>query len=112
MYGNASDLVAFRLMPLEPGFHKPVEANWSFQVVDMDRRLVAFKDESYGPVTSWKWEFGDGKTSTDRHPMHQYQKPGEYMVTFYVEVKRNPEELRSGTSSCAKLPLSATPAGT
>src|SRR6476620_10918246 len=65
MYGNASDLVAFRLMPLESEFRKPVEAEWSFLVVDMDRRLVAFKDESYGPITSWKWEFGDGKTSTD-----------------------------------------------
>ena len=51
----------------------------------MDRRLVAFKDESYGPIASWKWEFGDGKTSTDRHPIHQYDKPGEYIVTLYVD---------------------------
>jgi PKD domain-containing protein len=85
MYGNASDLVAFRLMPLESAFRKPVEAEWSFLVVDMDRRLIAFKDESYGPITSWKWEFGDGKTSTDRHPIHQYEKPGEYIVTLSVD---------------------------
>ena len=66
----------------------------------MDRRLVAFKDESYGPITSWKWEFGDGTTSTDRHPIHQYEKPGEYVVTLYVDgpkVKRSGP--RSGTSS-------------
>src|SRR4030095_7993028 len=60
MYGNASDLCAFRLMPLEPNFRKPLEVQWSFQVVDMDRRLVAFKDLSQGDINSWKWDFGDG----------------------------------------------------
>ncbi len=85
MYGNASDLVAFRLMPLESRLHKPVEAHWSFQVVDMDRRLVAFRDQSYGKITSWKWDFGDGTSSTEQHPMHTYQKPGEYVVTLAVD---------------------------
>ena len=54
-------------------------------MIDLDRRLVAFKDESYGPITSWKWDFGDGKSSTDRHPIHQYDKPGEYVATLYVD---------------------------
>jgi hypothetical protein len=85
MYGNASDLVAFRLMPLSEEFRKPVEADWSFRVLDMDRRLVAFKDESYGPINSWTWEFGDGTKSSERHPIHKYEKPGEYIVTLYIE---------------------------
>jgi hypothetical protein len=85
MYGNASLLCAFRLMPLEPQFHKPVEVRWSFKVVDMDRRLVAFKDESYGRITSWHWDFGDGGTSTEQHPTHQYTKPGSYVVVLDVE---------------------------
>lgn len=85
MYGNASDLVAFRLMPLEAGLRRPVEADWSFQVVDMDRRLVAFHDLTYGPVTTRLWDFGDGKTSAERHPVHAYEKPGEYVVTLSVD---------------------------
>ena len=48
LFGNASDLVAFRLMPLEPQFRKAIQAKWSFKVVDMDRRLVAFKDRIRG----------------------------------------------------------------
>lgn len=84
MYGNASDLVAFRLMPLETSLRKGVEAEWSFQVTDMDRRQVAFHDESYG-ATSWKWEFGDGLTSVEQHPLHRYEKAGEYVVTLSVE---------------------------
>jgi PKD repeat protein len=85
MYGNASDLVAFRLMPLEARFRKPIEAQWSFQIIDMDRRLVGFRDESHGKVTSWRWDFGDGTSSTEQHPVHQYEKPGEYVVRLAIE---------------------------
>lgn len=85
MYGNASDLVAFRLMPIEKCLRKPVEADWSFQVVSRDDRVVAFRDASYGEITSWRWDFGDGKSSTERHPIHRYEKPGEFIVTLKVE---------------------------
>lgn len=84
MYGNASDLVAFKLMPLEPSLQKALEVEWSFQVLDMDRRQVAFHDDSHG-ATSWKWEFGDGQTSADQHPLHRYEKAGEYVVTLFAE---------------------------
>jgi hypothetical protein len=85
MYGNASELVAFKLMPLEPRLRKPIEAQWSFQVLDMDRRLVAFKDLSQGRITSWKWDFGDGQTSTEQHPIHPYKEAGKYVVVLWVE---------------------------
>jgi len=85
MYGNASDLVAFRLMPLDASFRKPVEAQWTFRVIDLDRRVVAFQDLSVGDITSWKWDFGDNTTSAERHPSHQYTKGGEYVVTLTVE---------------------------
>jgi len=85
MYGNASELVAFRLMPLEKQLRQAVEAQWSFKVLDMDRRLVAFQDLSYGDVKSWRWEFGDGATSAERHPVHKYEKMGEYVVSLFVE---------------------------
>lgn len=86
MYGDASDLVAFRLMPLEEKFRKPIEAHWSFEIVDMDSRLVAFHDESYGKITKWLWDFGDGTTSTEQNPLHTYAKPGlNYIVILTVE---------------------------
>lgn len=85
MYGDASDLVAFRLMPLEKRFRNPVEADWSFQVINRANRDVAFRDRSYGEITSWRWEFGDGTSSTERHPTHHYKKPGEFIVTLHVE---------------------------
>ena len=84
MYGNADYLCAFKLMPLEPQFQKPIAAQWSFQVVDMDRRLVAFKDLSVGKITSWHWDFGDGETSTEQNPIHTYKDPGYYVVVLNV----------------------------
>jgi PKD repeat protein len=85
MYGNASDLVAFRLMPIEKGLRKKAEADWSFQVVSQKDRVVAFRDLSPGKPTTWRWEFGDGKSSTERHPTHRYEKGGEFIVTLSVE---------------------------
>jgi hypothetical protein len=85
MYGNSTYLREFRLMPLEPQFRKPIEAKWSFKVIDMKRRLVSFEDESEGQITSWRWDFGDGTDSSDQFPIHQYQKAGEYVVVLYVE---------------------------
>jgi hypothetical protein len=86
MYGDASCLVAFRLMPLEPQFKKPIEAEWSFKTLDKDKRIVAFKDLSYGQITSWLWDFGDGTTSTEQNPIHTYEKPNDYnCVVLHVE---------------------------
>jgi hypothetical protein len=99
-FGNSSDLVGFRLMPLEPNFRKPIDAQWSFKIVDMDRRLVAFRDSSSGEITSWKWDFGDGTTSTEQNPIHQYKgtagKEGIYTVILYVTGP-------AGTSRMAKV---------
>ena len=85
MYCDASSLCAFRLMPLEPEYLKPLEAEYSFQVIDMDRRLIAFTDRSQGEITSWSWDFGDSTSSAEQHPIHQYEEPGEFVVILDVE---------------------------
>lgn len=85
MYGNASLLCAFKLMPLEPQFRKPIAAQWSFRVLDADRRLVAFQDLSRGEITTWRWDFGDGATSTERHPIHRYRRGGDFVVVLDIE---------------------------
>jgi hypothetical protein len=84
-FGNADELVGFRLMPLEPEFRKAIGANYSYKVADMDRRLVAFRDESDGKITSWKWDFGDGSISTEQNPVHAYVAGRDYTVILEVE---------------------------
>jgi hypothetical protein len=83
-FGHASELCAFRLMPLERSLLPKLAAQWSWSVVDANRRLVAFKDESIGEITAWKWDFGDGSGSTEAHPQHTYAKPARYIVTLEV----------------------------
>jgi hypothetical protein len=31
-------------MPLEARFQKPIDAHWSYKVLDMDRRLIASRE--------------------------------------------------------------------
>jgi PKD repeat protein len=43
---------------------------------------VQFTDHSLGAVTSWLWDFGDGTTSTEQHPLHTYTQAGVYTVSL------------------------------
>lgn len=96
MFGNASMQRLFTLMPLEENLREPVEADWTHTVID-NSRVVAFRDKSYGNITSWKWDFGDGTTSTEQNPVHEYARDNtRYVVTLYVE---GPE----GKDLCCKI---------
>jgi PKD repeat protein len=53
--------------------------------VDESRRLVAFRDETVGEVERWQWDFGDGQSSSEQHPIHHYGQPGHYVVVLTVE---------------------------
>jgi PKD repeat protein len=48
------------------------------------QNTVLFTDTSFGIPISWKWFFGDGDSSTLKHPSHVYQTPGVYSVTLIV----------------------------
>jgi len=39
-----------------------------------------------GPFT-FRWEFGDGTSSAEQHPVHLFETPGAYPWTFTVEVE-------------------------
>lgn len=46
--------------------------------------IALFIDHSTEDVTSWLWDFGDGKTSTKQNPVHVYTRPGIYTVSLTV----------------------------
>jgi PKD repeat protein len=87
-------------MPLEPQFRKAIEAQWTFKVIDEDQRIVSFKDRSQGEITGWKWDFGDGSTSTEQNPTHQYKaKPGKAGIYTVILNVTGP----AGTSRMSKV---------
>ena len=51
---------------------------------------ASFTDTSTQQPTSWLWDFGDGATSTDQHPIHTYNTPGRYTVTLSTSNQSGP----------------------
>lgn len=93
MYGDANYSLPFKLMPLETPFIKEIEAKWSFKVLHMEQRMVAFLDESIGEIKSWKWDFGDGNSATNKNPIHQYKDPGKYIVVLEIDGPKGKSKL-------------------
>ncbi|MCD6513209.1 MAG: PKD domain-containing protein [Thermoplasmata archaeon] len=42
-------------------------------------------------IISWHWDFGDGNTSTQQNPQHNYSRPGVYNVTLTVKDRKGGE---------------------
>lgn len=52
-------------------------------------RSIYFNNQSYDPTCTWCglmawWDFGDGTTSTDWSPSHQFPSDGQYLVSLTV----------------------------
>ncbi len=63
----------------------PPVANFTANATDgLAPLAVQFADTSDGSPTGWAWEFGDGETSTEQHPVHVYTVPGNYTVNLTV----------------------------
>ncbi len=45
---------------------------------------VGFTDGSTGTISGYRWDFGDGSSSTLKNPSHTYASPGVYSVTLTV----------------------------
>jgi len=50
-------------------------------------------DEIGGHIIRYYWNFGDGNTSTDTNPSHNYADDGEYVVTLEVEDDRHDKSI-------------------
>lgn len=51
--------------------------------IAVDGNQVTFNNTTTG-ATSWKWDFGDGASSTEQSPVHVYQGKGKYVPTLYA----------------------------
>lgn len=47
-------------------------------------QAIQFSDLSVGSPTSWSWSFGDGTSTTERHPVKSFAAPGTFTVSLTV----------------------------
>ena len=81
---------------------------------------VQFTDTSTGTPKKWKWDFGDGATSTKQNPTHKYSKAGVYTVKLtvtntagsnsvtkadYIKVLAKPVAAFSASPTSGKTPM-------
>lgn len=65
--------------------NQPPKAAFHYIIEDQDLFLDASSSsDSDGYVMSYHWDFGDGNTSTDMNPFHQYLEAGEYSITLKI----------------------------
>ncbi len=63
----------------------PPDANFTVNQTEGTTPLtVKFTDTSTNSPTEWKWNFGDGVTSTDKNPVYTYTTAGTFTTTLNV----------------------------
>lgn len=60
------------------------EAMFYYYPMDNSMYTIQFLDESYGYPNNWSWDFGDGISSTEQNPIHNYDEYGEYLVSLTI----------------------------
>jgi hypothetical protein len=62
------------------------ECNASFNYEENEEGVIFFNNTSTGGTsnTTWLWDFGDGHTSTEENPQHEYAEPGLYTVCLFM----------------------------
>lgn len=73
-------------------------------------RFINCSIDPDGEIVSWLWDFGDGTTSTDPDPVHQYGRVGIYIVTLTVTDNAGTTATRTREISICRRPLIITAA--
>lgn len=55
---------------------------------------ISLTDQSTGLVTAWKWDFGDGNTSSSQNPMHYYIDTGSFDIILVARNRECSDTLR------------------
>ncbi len=89
LYQVRNEVPSYYLGPIDGsscdtlGLNNNPLAHWRY-----DRRPnpleIKFVDLTYYLPTYWSWDFGDGQSSTEQHPLHLFDEPGTYEVCLIV----------------------------
>lgn len=83
-YAVFAGLIAVLLLAVSSCKKQSVEPGPdTFFNISVDGLIVAFENKTTGAAT-YKWDFGDGTTSTEESPTHTYPVKGKYVPTLYA----------------------------
>lgn len=118
------DTIYLWLSPASKGILLSTDANGSITYYDIPTPIanfdftllangpVTFIDNSAYAPTSWRWDFGDGNSSTQQSPTHEFDRTGTYNVCLTVENEAGSNEvcqLLSFVSTSTKNLFNALP---
>jgi gliding motility-associated-like protein len=72
---------------------KQPQASFTVANSSCSQTEIQFTDQSVlnENAPSYLWDFGDGKTSTDKNPLHAFDKPGNYIIKLSLKTEANCE---------------------
>jgi len=83
--GSRSDgVAAFDVPPICQEVFTAPTADFIVSAESSCTGFVEFFDASEDVPQSWSWDFGDGNTSEEQNPTHQYEEQGSYTVSLTV----------------------------
>ncbi len=73
------------VLPVNMRINAAPAADFSFaRTGEVAVRMIDESTDSDGDIAAWSWSFGDGTTSTEKNPVHEYAEIGTYEVTLTV----------------------------
>jgi len=66
--------------------------------------FITFTDLSTGLIGTWRWDFGDGTTSEEQNPVHEYTDSEIYTVKLTIQDEITGEEQTKEATITALLP--------
>jgi PKD repeat protein len=111
-----TDYITVSAIPVAPLVPEPLIPNFIGTPMSGPAPLtVQFNDTSTGLHDQWKWEFGDGNTSSEQNPHYIYNQPGSYSVLLNVSqaggdsVSTTQEDYITVVIPLIPIPLNSTP---
>ncbi|HTY15496.1 MAG TPA: PKD domain-containing protein, partial [Methanoregulaceae archaeon] len=107
--GVASDIYMFTLGPVQTPLVSDFSVNVTKGIVPF---TVKFTGKSTGNPSSWRWDFGDGNTSTEQNPVYTYNEAGQFSPSLTVSNPYSRDSttkenlITAGTAPCTKFSMS------
>lgn len=70
--------------PPPPPQNQPPHAEFEVHCSGLTCTFLDRSTDSDGAISAWRWNFGDGGSSSERNPSHTYGSPGQYQVLLTV----------------------------